>query len=74
MSDLVIALGTILLVLYVISATGFTGTFGQIEERKIYLQSIPTDKSNVNTDIMKEQWFIEFNQLLSKSQEGSDDN
>lgn len=49
-------------------------TYGQAEERRIHLQSTPTDKSNVNTDTVKEQWIIKFNQLLSESQEVSDDN
>ena len=70
-------LGVILVVSYVTSATGFAWTYIQAEERRILpgiLQSTPTDKSNVITDTVKEQWIIEFNQLLSESQEVSDDN
>jgi hypothetical protein len=63
-----------LVVSYVTSTTGFAWTYGQTEERRIHLQSIPIDKSNVNTEIVKEQWNLEFNQLLSESQEVSDDN
>ena len=74
MSGLAIVLAVILVVSYVTSATGFAWTYGQVEERRIHLQSTPTDKSNVNTDTVKEQWVKEFNQLLSESQEVSDDN
>jgi hypothetical protein len=74
MSGLAIVLGIILVVTYVISTTGFAWTYGQAEERRIHLQSTPTDKSIVNTDTVKEQWTIEFNQLLSESQEVSYDN
>jgi hypothetical protein len=69
MSGLAIVLGVILVVSYVTSTTGFAWTYGQSEERRIHLQSTPIDKSNVNTDTVKEQWVIEFNQLLSESQE-----
>jgi predicted membrane protein len=74
MSGLAIVLGVILVVTYVTFTTGYAWTYVQAEERRIHLQSTPTDKSNVNTDTVKEQWIIEFNQLLSESQEVSDDN
>jgi hypothetical protein len=73
MSGLAIVLGIILVVSYLTSTAGFAWTYGQTEEKRIHLQSIPTDKSNVDMDRVKEQWILEFNQLLSESQESSDD-
>jgi hypothetical protein len=74
MSGLRFALGIMLVVSYVTAITEFTRAYGQTEEGRIHLQSIPTDKNNGNVKVVKEQWTTVFNQLLSESHEGSIDN
>lgn len=74
MSGVGFALGIMLVVLYVITITEFTRAYEQTEEGIIHLQTIPTDKNNVNDHVVKEQWVTAFNRLLSENLEVSDDN
>ncbi len=74
MSSLRFALGIMLVVSYITAITSFTRAYGQTEEGRIHLQSTPTDESNGNDKVVKEQWTTVFNQLLSESHEESIDN